>query len=80
MSESDSPPLPRIKLINYLTFHNFPLAAVALRGDNTFIFPSISFYFGIVIEFYLINLETYTIKKWSYLSLILIYIMLSLIK
>ena len=40
MSESDQPPLPRIKLINYLKFYNFPRAAVALREDNTFIFPS----------------------------------------
>ena len=41
MSESNQPPLPRIKLINYLKFYNFPREAVAFRADNTFIFPSI---------------------------------------
>ena len=41
MSESDQPPLPRIKLINYLKFYNFPRTTVAFRADNTFIFLSI---------------------------------------
>ena len=40
MSESNQPLLPRIKLINYLKFYNFPREAVALHADNTSINPS----------------------------------------